>query len=193
MTSMDLPGCVRPLLVMVGETFAGGWTAVEPARLRAECEEKVATLVADVGIPRPWSINEFLDRLEAYRGREIDLCAVRWRLGQSTGAWQRHEDFDVIAYPENPTGAHQDHVILHELGHMFWEHPRRCVLSLQEVQQLAPSLGAAALGHLLNPAAAAADEYVAETFATLMLARIRAAGRVQPGDELAQRVRATFG
>lgn len=152
----------------------------------------VRTVLAEVGLPRPWSVNDFLDRLEPWWGREIDLCAVQWRLGQSTGAWQRGEDHDVIAYPLNTTSAHQDHIIGHELGHMLLAHQGQCVLSVAEAQQLAPNLSAAGLGHLLNQSSLAAEEGEAEQFATLLLTQVAAPSR-RPSSPLAARVEATFG
>lgn len=148
------------------------------------------TMVTEVGMPRPWSIDGFLDRLEAWRGREIDLCGLPWERGRSTGLWQRRADHDVIAYPTNTTGAHQDHIIGHELGHMLLEHSGQCVLSTGEAQQLAPSLAPAALGHLLNHAGVAVEEDVAERFATLLLTHTVAPAR--PSTELGQRVEDTF-
>ncbi|WP_019854328.1 ImmA/IrrE family metallo-endopeptidase [Actinopolyspora mortivallis] len=123
-------------------------------------------------IPHPWDIDDFLDRLEEHRDREIDLVAVPWTLGDSTGAWQRRENYDVIGYAENTTAVHQDHIILHEIGHVISNHRGRCVLSAQEAQQRAPSLAPAAFAHLLDRVSAAAEEHEAETIATMILARV---------------------
>ncbi|TKG61506.1 hypothetical protein [Prauserella endophytica] len=165
---------------------------MELQRLRDECEGLVEAVVTEVGLPRPWSINAFLDRLEPWHGREIDLCAVRWAVGESTGGWQRRGDHDVIAYPENTTGAHQDHIICHELGHMLQQHEGQCVLSVAEARAIAPSLSLTALGHLLQRADQAQEERDAERFATLLLTYAHADAS-RPATELGRRVEATFG
>nr|WP_228046735.1 hypothetical protein [Saccharopolyspora sp. HNM0983] len=124
------------------------------------------------GLPTPWDINEFCDRLERYRGRDIDLVPVRWTVGDSTGFWQRRGDRDVIGYTENTSGVHQDHIILHEIGHLISEHRGRCVLSAEEARQRAPHLAPAAFAHLLGRVSAEAEEDEAEIIATMVLARI---------------------
>jgi hypothetical protein len=144
---------------------------VQWARLRGRCEQRVDGLLRHTGVPRPWDINEFLDRLERYRGRDIDLCSVTWTLGDSTGAWQRRRDYDLIAYPDNTSGFHQDHVILHEIGHLISAHEGQCVLTESDAQRLAPHLAPAALAHLLERSHGDAEEHEAELIAMLIYQR----------------------
>jgi hypothetical protein len=137
------------------------------------CMERVNTLLRNVELPQPWSMNSFIDRLEAYRGRQIDLYPFTWTpdLG-STGAWERYDDHDVIAYAANTTAAHQDYNILHEVGHMISSHGRQCVLASAEALTLAPTLGATAFGHLMTTVSFTRAEKEADMIATLLLARI---------------------
>jgi hypothetical protein len=141
--------------------------------LRARCQQRVDNLLQHTGIPNPWDINQFLDRLERHRGRDIDLCAISWTAGDSCGAWQQREDHDVIAYAENTSGFHQDHIILHEIGHMISEHCGRCVLSEDEAQRIAPDLAPAAFAHLLDRSTGEAEEHEAEMIASLIHQRVR--------------------
>jgi Zn-dependent peptidase ImmA (M78 family) len=129
-------------------------------------------LLQQVALPNPWDANEFLNQLERHRGREIDLCAVPWSFGDGTGAWKRAADYDLIAYAANTTSIHQDHIILHEVGHMVFDHRGRCVLSQQQAHRLAPHLQPAAFAHLLNGTSHRSEEAEAETFATMILARV---------------------
>ncbi|MGB7797376.1 MAG: hypothetical protein WBL53_14140 [Pseudonocardiaceae bacterium] len=174
-------------------------TAVDWPRLRARCRQQVNHLLGHTGIPDPWDINEFLDRLELHRGRDIDLCAITWSPGVSCGAWQQHPDHDVIAYAENTSGFHQDHIILHEVGHMISQHRGRCVFSQEQAQRIAPDLTPVALAHLLDRSGAQAEEHEAETIAVLIHQRARL--RPQPAidvlppaaDERLARVAQIFG
>lgn len=161
--------CQRLVLVMASHEVT---PVTEWAQLRARCKSRVTDLLRHVMLPNPWNINEFLDRLERHRGRDIDLCAVAWTFGDTTGAWLRKSDHDIIAYPENTSSLHQDHIILHEIGHMICDHRGRCVLSAQKAHQLAPHLAPAAFAHLLDRVSAHAEETEAETIATMILARI---------------------
>lgn len=167
---------------------------VVEVQLRRQCQQRVRGLIRDVGLPDPWDIDQFLDRLEAHRGRAIDLCPVRWTPGESSGAWRAYPDHDVIAYSENTSGFHQDAIILHEVGHMVAGHQGRCVLSVDEAQRRAPDLSPAAFAHLLERVNLRSEEQEAELTARLLLARI---ARDRPGDRradpLARRVEAVFG
>jgi hypothetical protein len=149
-------------------------TAVDWSGIRARCHQRVDDLLRHTGLPYPWDINQFLDRLERHRGRDIDLCAIAWTLGNSCGAWQPRDDHDVIVYAENTSGFHQDHIILHEVGHMISQHRGRCVLSKDEAQRIAPDLTPAALAHLLERSGGQAEEHEAETIAALIHQRARA-------------------
>jgi hypothetical protein len=165
------PWCVRP---RIPRSPAGRMThAVDWYALRARCHQRVSDLLQHTGMPRPWDINEFLDRLERYRGRDIDLCAVPWTTGSNSGAWRQHRDHDVIAYPANTSGIHQDHIILHEIGHMISAHRGRCVLSDDDAQRLAPGLTPAGFAHLLDRSHAEIEEHEAEMIASLIHHQIR--------------------
>jgi hypothetical protein len=148
-------------------------TAVHWPELRARCQQRVDDLLSHTGLPSPWNINQFLDRLEHHRGRDIDLCALTWSAGDSCGGWERRHDYDVIAYAENTSGFHQNHIILHEVGHMISNHRGRCVLSQEEAQRIAPDLAPAALAHLLDRSGAQAEEQEAEMIAALIHQRAR--------------------
>jgi hypothetical protein len=148
-------------------------TAVDWSGLRVRCHQRVEDLLRHTGLPHPWDINQFLDRLECHRGRAIDLCAVTWHPGVSCGAWLARPDHDVIAYAQNTSGFHQDHIILHEVGHMISQHRGRCVLSDEEAHRIAPDLTPAAFAHLLGRSGAQAEEYEAETIAALIHQRAR--------------------
>ena len=148
-------------------------TTVDWSELRAHCHQRVDDLLSHTGLPCPWDINQFLDRLEHHRGRDIDLCAVTWSAGDSCGAWEQRHDHDVIAYAENTSGFHQDHIILHEVGHMISNHRGRCVLSQEQAHRIAPDLAPAALAHLLDRSGAQAEEQEAEMIAALIHQRAR--------------------
>lgn len=145
--------------------------------LTAVCSKRVDALVRSITWPNPWSMNAFIDELEGFRGREVDLAPIIWTpdLG-STGALESHPDHDVIAYAENTTPAHQDYVILHEVGHLISGHSRQCALTAAQANATVPTLDAAALGHLVGSADFARNEEEADMIATLLLARIARGG-----------------
>ncbi|WP_410670322.1 hypothetical protein [Amycolatopsis sp. cmx-4-68] len=150
--------------------------------LRAGARERVRSVLAAVPMPRPWSMNAWVDRLEAWRGREIDLVPVAYRPGQPSGAWQARPDYDLIAYTEHTSALHQDHIIAHELAHLLCAHTGTCLMSESEAAELAPDLAPRALSHLLTRVTSGADEYEAELIAVLLMsAATTGPPAVQPG------------
>lgn len=166
-----VPRCLRLSARRVPIVFRGVISAADEPDVHARCDIRVRRLLQHVALPDPWDINEFCDRLEQHRGREIDLVGVAWTAGDSTGAWQPRQSYDIIGYAANTSPVHQDHIILHEIGHMISAHRGRCVLSASHTQRLAPDLAPAAFAHLLGSTSADADEHEAETIATMILAR----------------------
>jgi hypothetical protein len=144
-------------------------------------------------VSRPWNVDTFLDRLEALRDEPIDVVAVEYQRGAPSGAWRLRDGRHLIAYPRNTSPLHQDHIILHEIGHMLLDHRGDCTLALDEAQRIAPNLAPAAFAHLLTRVTTELDEYEAElvavsiiTQATMSAPTLYAAD--QPGSRVAQRI-----
>lgn len=137
--------------------------------LRSGARARVRAILAEVPLPSPWSMNAWVDRLEAWRGREIDLLPVQYQPGQPSGAWQAREYYDLIAYTEHTSALHQDHIIAHELAHMLCAHTGTCLMSEAEAAVLAPQLSPQMLSHLLTRVTTSSDEYEAELIAVLLM------------------------
>jgi hypothetical protein len=146
---------------------------IDPS-LRARARARVRELLRDVPLPRPWSMNEWVDRLERRRGREIDLVAVEYAPGLPSGAWQRRADYDLIAYTAGTSPLHQDHIIAHEIAHLLCEHRGVCLMSKAEAAAVAPDLSAHLLSHLLTRVTTDDDEYEAELIAVLLMSEATA-------------------
>ncbi|MFF0147526.1 hypothetical protein [Amycolatopsis sulphurea] len=157
------PWC--PRLVLPPITSGG---VIDPS-LRTRARRAVGELLAAVPPPRPWSMNAWIDRLERHRDRDIDLLAVEYVPGQPSGAWQRHEDYDLVAYAAGTSSLHQDHIIAHEIAHLLCEHRGDCVLSEADAARVAPDLSAHLLSHLLTRVTTDSDEYEAELMAVLLM------------------------
>jgi hypothetical protein len=177
-SSVIAPRCTRLALAERGGPIdAHGLTD-----LRAAARERVRAVLAAVPMPRPWSMNRWVDALEAWRGREIDLVPVAYRPGQPSGAWQARPDYDLIAYTEHTSALHQDHIIAHELAHMLCAHTGSCLMAESEAAELAPDLAPRALSHLLTRVTSGRDEYEAELIAVLLMsAATSEPPAVQPG------------
>ncbi|KAA2255218.1 hypothetical protein F0L68_28770 [Solihabitans fulvus] len=137
--------------------------------LRQRSEALVRDLDERVGVPNPFDIDVLVDRLESYRGRPIDLHPTARTAGGTCGMWIRERDRDVIAYAAQTSTPHQDHIILHEIGHMIADHQGECLLTVGDAQLLAPHVKPELIEHMFARSAySSEEEQEAEMIASLI-------------------------
>ncbi|AKN75678.1 hypothetical protein QR97_31530 [Streptomyces sp. PBH53] len=88
--------------------------------LRQECRE----VLAQMPVPRPFTLDGLIAGIEAERGRRIKLVAIPDYLLANTdvcGLWLQLDDVpvDLILYMEGTTAFHRQQIILHELAHLW--------------------------------------------------------------------------
>lgn len=142
--------------------------------LRRQCEAVVRTLDHRVGIPTPWDLNTFLDRLEQDRGRPIELIPFTATVpGALCGIWVGTDSLDLIYHEEATSVLHQDHIILHEIAHMICEHTGTTLLKAEHVRSMlqTDAIKDQVQTVLGRGAYTAVEEQEAELVATLILER----------------------
>lgn len=87
-------------------------------RLRWRCRR----LLRDLDIRPPVDVTELCRRLGAHRGRELRLMPYALDVPGPLGIWIETDDFDVIVFQAETSKPHQDHIILHEIGHIVAGH-----------------------------------------------------------------------
>ncbi|MFF4601724.1 hypothetical protein ACFY12_03050 [Streptomyces sp. NPDC001339] len=88
-------------------------------QVRKRCQ----TLVNALDLPRPFSVNALIHELSTRRGRPIRVHTVS--IGSAInacGLWIATEAGDIIYVEEKTTKFHQEHIILHEIGHILCDH-----------------------------------------------------------------------
>ncbi|MBB5122115.1 hypothetical protein AF335_08720 [Streptomyces eurocidicus] len=75
-------------------------------------------------LPRPFSIDALCRELSRTRGRPLHLHALPDQAagGNICGLWLATPTDDHIFYEQRTTQIHQEHIILHEIGHMLFDH-----------------------------------------------------------------------
>ncbi|RSN38589.1 hypothetical protein DMC64_41720 [Amycolatopsis sp. WAC 04197] len=94
--------------------------AVEYRRLQG----RINDLLDEVGIPEPWDIRAFIQRVADYRGRPIELVAVEIPPGGPDAMWVPAEHVDVILYDSTlrEGDLHWEQVLAHEAAHILLCH-----------------------------------------------------------------------
>jgi Zn-dependent peptidase ImmA (M78 family) len=80
-------------------------------------------MLRELDVRPPLDVRELCGRLARQRGRPIRLVAHPIKVPGPFGLWFETESMDVIFYQRETTRPHQDHIILHEIGHLVADHP----------------------------------------------------------------------
>jgi hypothetical protein len=88
------------------------------ATLRRECEERLVELA----LPDACDAATLCDYLSRQRGRPINLVPIAIQASHACGILVALDSCDCIFYEADTSMLHQEHIILHELGHMMWGH-----------------------------------------------------------------------
>ena len=138
-------------------------------RLRRDCSAKVQAL----DLPSPFDVRQLCLALARSRGRVIHLIPVVLPPGSPSGLCVSTDAADYIFYEQETSPLHQEHIILHELGHLICDHQATSVSGQEVAQLLLPDLDLAmvqrVLGRTCYPMWA---EQEAEMLASLILARV---------------------
>lgn len=156
--------------------------------MRKRCEKEIQRL----GIGTPLDVAALCARLAEQRGRPLHLLALTSRTSNPSGLWVAAKKADYIFYDESVGEAHRAHIVLHEIGHMVFEHSGVAELDDLTARLLAPNLDPSVVRQLLcRDSYGNEHEQEAELFATLVLMRagfevVGTVTPIEPDPELAR-------
>lgn len=88
------------------------------ARLWGRCTK----LVAELDLPHPFDVEEFIASLAVRRGRHIEIVPVAAKPNLPCGIVLTTLDADLILYRADTTALHREHILLHEAAHILCGH-----------------------------------------------------------------------
>ncbi|MFD4669439.1 hypothetical protein ACFWNN_06850 [Lentzea sp. NPDC058450] len=100
------------------------------------CERIAST----VDLPDPFDVKMVFARIAEQRGRPIELIPLRTRPGAPCGVLAATDRADYVFYTRDTSPLHQQHILLHELGHLLCGHAEGHALSDQVAAMLTPNL-----------------------------------------------------
>lgn len=86
--------------------------------LRRRCRRELKALE----IEPPLRVDELCRRLGERRGRPLRLVPYPLPVPGPFGLWIGTDSADYILYQQETSKAHQDHIVLHEVGHILADH-----------------------------------------------------------------------
>lgn len=104
--------------------------------LRTACSQRIAEL----NLRAAPDVQAVCDRLFELRGRPIKLVPLPMPASNPCGMWVAAQHEDIIFFDTNTTSSHQEHIILHELGHIICCHRGSGVLDDENARVLFPNL-----------------------------------------------------
>ena len=92
--------------------------------------KRISGLLDEIGVPRPWDVAAFCDRVARHRGRPLHLMPVELPPDAPDGAWLSGDGWDAIVYDSRISALRAEHIICHELAHILLGHKGTDVLDL---------------------------------------------------------------
>ncbi|NGO71485.1 toxin [Streptomyces boncukensis] len=157
-----------------------------------------ARRIAELGLPRLADVESLCRHLSEVRGRPITPVPLPMQAAQPCGMWLSADDEDIVFYDANTTSAHQEHIILHELGHIICRHRGAGWAEEESARLLFPNLDPSLVRDMLKRATYDdVQEQEAEVIAYLLAQHVGGAeggdsGDSGDGDDVIQRVERTL-
>jgi len=142
--------------------------------MRRSGSRRLRDLVDGLDLPRPFDVRELCRRVGEGRGRPIVLAPLELAALGPCGLWLATATVDFLCYERDTSPPHQEHIVLHELGHVLCGHGGSEALG-DSLGGLFPDLGGDALKIMLarrHLGYADGQEAEAESFAYAVLDRV---------------------
>jgi hypothetical protein len=133
-------------------------------------ERRCAAIIAELDIPEPFDLGQFLARLVLQRNKLIYLHPFTSGPGVPCGLWIGTAEADHVFHEEGTTPWHKTHIILHEIAHMLLGHDGGTRALHGLARMLAPDVDPSLVRLVLGRSAyTSTEEREAETLASLIL------------------------
>jgi len=140
-------------------------------KLRRRCQ----AVIDQLALPHPLSVEVLCRHLAALRKRPLRLHPLPPEAATTgtCGLWLATDAEDHIFYEQRTALLHQEHIVLHEIGHLLFDHKMLALDGEAGWVMLLPDLDMSAVQQLLHRTNYATDqEQEAELFASLLGTRI---------------------
>ncbi|WP_234329982.1 ribonuclease E inhibitor RraB [Streptomyces viridochromogenes] len=97
----------------------GRWRTAANRAVERDLHRLIRRELQDLGVTPPLDVDELCQALSRRRGRPLYLREAPLPKPGPSGMWVEYDDYDVILYQQETTRLHQDHIKLHEIGHIL--------------------------------------------------------------------------
>ncbi|MER7705144.1 ParH-like protein [Kitasatospora sp. NPDC097605] len=151
--------------------------------------QRCRTVAESMPLPEPFGLPALTGALARRRGRPIELIPLSGPVHAPCGALVSTDRADYIGYPVDTTALHQQHIVLHEIGHLLCGHTGGTGLGAAVSQALLPRLPGELVQRVLGRSVySERQEQEAELVASLALHRVLQRPRATVTARLAERI-----
>lgn len=111
--------CRVPAQAGASRRRLGRWRTAANRTVEKDLHRLIRRELQDLGVTAPLDVDELCQALSRRRGRPLYLREAPLPKPGPSGMWIEYEDHDVILYQQETTRLHQDHIKLHEIGHIL--------------------------------------------------------------------------
>lgn len=135
-------GAAEPTVPVQGGVGRGRrWRTAASRTVEKDLHRLIRRELQDLGVTPPLNVEELCQALSRRRGRPLYLREAPLPKPGPSGLWAPYEDYDVILYQQETTRLHQEHIILHEVGHILVaENEDAAEKAVGETSEQAPTL-----------------------------------------------------
>lgn len=162
--------------------------------LRSRCEQRLA----DLRLPVPFDLDAFCRALALRRGKPLTVVDMPPADdGGPSGAWIATDDADYVFVVRSARALHREHIVLHELAHMIFDHSGAPPLGDGDAAALLPAFDSETIARVLGRSRyTEVEEREAELLATMIAERAsreRSGGADDEVQAVRDRLRRTLG
>ena len=118
---MNWPELRRMIRPVVGRLAPRSTTAAAAKSLASSARAKLRELTPE--LPSPFSADALCAVASRQRGRPIIILEVdNVEVDAPCGLWIETDTADYVMVAEAATKTHRDHIVLHELAHLVYDH-----------------------------------------------------------------------
>jgi hypothetical protein len=145
------------------------------AALRRRCQQRLDGLQ----LPMPFTLAAFVEGLAKSRGRPLVIVDLpSFEDGGPSGAWIATDGADYVFVDRAARSLHRQHIVLHELAHMVFDHREALALSRADAATLLPDISNKTVARILGRSRyTETEEREAELLATMIAQRVRRSRR----------------
>jgi len=130
-------------------------------KTRRRCQD----LVRALDVPWATDVRALCGGVARLRRRPINLLPMSFPDGALCGLWIASDAADYLVYEQATSAVHQEHIVLHELGHLLCDHDAGGSFEVELFHHLDPE---AVLGMMGRTNYSTVEEQEAELVASLL-------------------------